>query len=116
MTMPDDRNTTAAPAPPRPTAIVARFDGDESLRAAAAGVRDAGYRRWDCHSPYPVHGIDRAMGTRRTILPWIVLGAGTAGLVAALLLQWWTNAVDYPFIISAKPLFSLRPTSPLPSN
>jgi mono/diheme cytochrome c family protein len=101
------------PSAPRVAAIVAEFADDAALCAAAAKVRDAGYRRWDCHSPYPVHGIDRAMGTRRTVLPWIVLGAGATGLVAALLMQWWMNAINYPYVISGKPLFSLPANIPI---
>jgi mono/diheme cytochrome c family protein len=86
---------------------LAEFPGSEALIEAAAAVREAGYRRWDCHSPFPVHGIDRAMGIRGTPLPWLVFAAGVAGAVVALLLQWWTNAVDYPLVISNKPLFGL---------
>ena len=52
------------------------------------------------------------MGIRPTILPWLVLGGGLAGCVVALLLQWWTNAIDYPFMISGKPLFSLPANHP----
>jgi mono/diheme cytochrome c family protein len=87
--------------------VLAEFAGPEELVEAAAAVREAGYRRWDCHSPYPLHGIDRAMGIRMTPLPWLVLGAGIVGAAAALLMQWWMNAVDYPFLISAKPLFGI---------
>jgi len=57
--------------------------------------------------------MDRAMGIRRTRLPWIVLGAGMAGAATALLLQWWTNAIDYPLLISGKPLFSLPANIPI---
>jgi mono/diheme cytochrome c family protein len=92
---------------------LAEFPGPEALLAAAAKIRDAGYRRWDAHSPFPVHGIERAMGLRPTILPWLVLGAGITGAAAALLLQWWTNAVDYPLLISGKPLFSLPANIPV---
>ena len=72
------------------------FDGPESLLAAAARLREEGFRRWDAMSPFPIHGMERAMGIRPTRLPWLVLAAGIAGAAAALVLQWWTNAVDYP--------------------
>lgn len=98
---------------PRLAGLVARFADAEALVAAARRVRDAGYKRWDCFSPFPVHGIDRAMGTRRTILPWIVFGAGCTGAAAALLMQWWMNAVDYPVNISGKPLFSVPASIPI---
>ena len=53
------------------------------------------------------------MGIRPTILPWLVLGAGITGALVALLMQWWTNAVDYPLNISGKPLFSLPANIPV---
>lgn len=93
--------------------LLAQFDGPEPLKAAAAKVRDAGFRRWDVHSPLPVHGIERAMGMRSTFLPWLVLAAGVGGAVVALLLQWWTNAFDYPIVTSGKPYFSLPANIPV---
>ncbi|MFH0793157.1 MAG: DUF3341 domain-containing protein, partial [bacterium] len=60
-----------------------------------------------------VHGLDGAMGIRPTILPLIVFGGGLTGCAAGLALQWWTNAVDYPFLISAKPYFSLPANIPI---
>src|SRR5689334_24213477 len=53
------------------------------------------------------------MGIRSTILPWIVLGAGLSGLGLALLMQWWMNAIDYQFVISGKPIFSLPANIPV---
>lgn len=93
--------------------LMAEFDNPTDLVAAAEKVRDAGYTRWDAHTPFPVHGLDRAMGIRPTILPWLVLGAGLTGLAVGVLLQWWPNAVDYPLIISGKPLFSLPANIPI---
>jgi hypothetical protein len=57
--------------------------------------------------------MDRAMGIRGTRLPWIVLGGGLTGLGLALLMQWWMNAVDYPFMISGKPFFGLPAAIPV---
>ena len=91
----------------RPAGVLAEFKSDGQLIEAARRVRDAGYRRWDCHTPYPVHGLDAAMGIKHTVLPWFVAAAGLTGASVGLLLQWWTNTVDYPFIISGKPLWSL---------
>ncbi|MBN2475745.1 MAG: DUF3341 domain-containing protein [Pirellulales bacterium] len=93
--------------------LLAEFDGPQALKAAASGVREAGYTRFEAYSPFPVHGIDAAMGRRRTLLPWLVLGGGIAGGLGALLLQWWTNAVDYPYLISGKPWFSLPANIPV---
>jgi mono/diheme cytochrome c family protein len=102
-----DKRFEPAEAPASLAGALAEFSSAEALVEAAAAVRHAGYRRWDCHSPYPVHGIDRAMGIRFTPLPWLVFGAGLTGAVVAVLLQWWTNGVDYPLVISGKPLLAL---------
>lgn len=93
--------------------LAAEYDNVDSLLAAAARVRDAGYSKWDAHTPFPVHGLDQAMGIKPTILPWITLALGLTGLGCAILLQWWTNAFDYPFLISGKPIFSLPANIPV---
>jgi len=100
---------------PSPTiaGVVAEFDGPESLKAAARVLRDHGFKHWDAHSPFPIHGIERAMGVRPTLLPWIVLAAAVTGIAAALLMQWWMNAIDYPMVISGKPYLSLPTYIPI---
>ncbi len=92
---------------------LASFDLVDEFLAAAARVRDAGYTRWDAHSPFVIHGLDAAMGVKKTVLPYIVFLAGLTGAAAGILLQWWTNAFDYPFLISGKPLFSLPANIPV---
>lgn len=94
-------------------ALLAEFETPGELMAAATLVRDAGYTRWDCFTPFPVHGLDGAMGIRDTKLPWVVLVGGVTGTFTAVLLQWWTNAVDYPYLISGKPMFSLPANIPV---
>lgn len=89
------------------------FHDPDDVLTAAAEIRRAGYRKFDFHTPYPLHGLDEAMGVKRTMLPWISLGAGLLGLAAALHLQWWTGAVDYPLVIGGKPLFALPPSIPI---
>lgn len=89
------------------------FDKVDFLLAGARAVRDAGYTRWDTHTPFVIHGLDAAMGVKKTILPYIVFLGGLTGTTAGILLQWWTNAVDYPFLISGKPLFSLPANIPV---
>ena len=93
--------------------LLVEFETSEALLAAAERVRDAGYTRWDAHSPFPVHGLDEAMGIRSTILPWFVLMCGLAGAAGGLGLQWWTNAFDFPYLVSGKPLFSLPANIPV---
>src|SRR5690348_4068501 len=93
--------------------LLAEYETVDDVVGAAEAVRKAGYLRWDVHTPFPIHGIDHAMGTRPTVLPWIVLGGGLFGLVGGLVLQWFCNAYDYPFLISGKPLWSLPANIPV---
>ncbi|MBC8370801.1 MAG: DUF3341 domain-containing protein [Planctomycetes bacterium] len=87
--------------------VMAEFDDVTTLCNAAEKVRDAGYTKWDCHTPFPVHGLDDSMGVKFTKLPWVVLAMGMTGCGLAILMQWWMNAVDYPYDISGKPQHSL---------
>lgn len=97
----------------RPWGLLAEFGDVQALFHAAEEFRDAGYRRWDVHTPFPVHGMNNAMGIKYTKLPLLVLGGALSGLSLALLMQWWMNAVDYPLLISGKPLFSLPANIPV---
>jgi len=90
-----------------PWGLLAEFPDVPTILRAARGVRDAGFSCWDAHTPFPVHGLNEAMGLAPTRLPWAVFGAGLTGAAGAVLLQWWTNAVDYPYDISGKPFWSL---------
>jgi len=103
--------TETGPAPLH--GILAEYATPGEILAASRKIRDAGFSRWDTYTPFPVHGIDKAMGIRMTVLPWIVLGAGLTGLATAILLQWWTNAWDYPWLISGKPFWSIPANVPI---
>ena len=76
------------------------------LYHACERVRDAGFTRWDAHSPFPVHGLGGAMGLRRSPLPWIVLVMALTGAAAGFGLQWWVHTSAYPLVISGKPFFT----------
>ncbi len=91
---------------PRLVALIAEYKDVDSTVLAARTLRDAGYTCFDVHSPFPIHGIDRHMGLKPTILPWLVLGGGLTGLVGGIGLTGWTMGVDYQFLISGKPFFS----------
>jgi hypothetical protein len=88
--------------------MLAEFETPAAIVEAARQVHAAGYRRFDAHAPYPVHGLDRAMHIPHSKLGWIVLFHGIVGLVGAYLLQMWTMAVDYPLIIGGKPYNSYQ--------
>jgi hypothetical protein len=93
--------------------ILAEFDGPADLLRAAEKARDAGYKKFDCHSPFPVHGMDAAMGLKRSPLGWIVGLSALIGTSSALALQWWTSTIDYPLVISGKPFFSFQAYVPV---
>lgn len=92
---------------PEMVALMAEFEDVQSVTLAAQRIRDEGFRRWDVHSPFPIHGMDSAMGIRGTILPWLVLGAGLTGLLLGIGMQVYMNSIDYPYFISGKPRISM---------
>jgi hypothetical protein len=86
--------------------LLGEFENAGALYRACESVRDAGYALWDAHSPFPVHGLDRAMGLRRSRLPWIVLALGLGGALGGFALQGWVHSIEYPHVISGKPFFA----------
>lgn len=86
--------------------VLAEFANPAELLHAAQKLNDLGYRKFETWSPFPIHGMDDAMGLTGSKVPWISLGGGLTGLSIGLLLQWWTGAVDYPMVIGGKPYFA----------
>jgi hypothetical protein len=86
-----------------PTAVLAEFESAHAVVHAAEKVRDAGYVRWDTHTPFPVHGMDKAMGLKDSRLGWIVITFALTGLTAAFTMMHWMNGIDYPTIVGDKP-------------
>jgi hypothetical protein len=85
---------------------LAEFATPAGLLSASRGLREAGYRHWDAHTPFPVHGLERAMGLKRSMVPLFVLVLGLGGAAGGMLLQWWVSTTAYPLVISGKPFFS----------
>jgi hypothetical protein len=109
---------------PRLWGLLAEYETPADILHAAEQVRDAGFKKWDCFTPFPVHGLDNAMGIRKTVLPWIVLTMGLTGLAIAITLQWYVNSPHtqsaslyvlsgYPLTISGKPYWSLPANVPV---
>jgi mono/diheme cytochrome c family protein len=92
---------------------LAEYDTPGELVEAARKVHDAGYSEFDCYSPFPVHGIDAAMGIKRTILPLVIFGGGFSGALGGLLLQWYCNAHSWGWNISGKPVWSIPANIPI---
>lgn len=89
--------------------VMGQFDTTADAYHAAEKMRDAGFKHWDLHAPFPIHGIEEAMGQKRTKLPFIVMGGAIAGVATAAGMQWWISAVDYPLIVQGKPYGAWEP-------
>jgi hypothetical protein len=86
--------------------LLARFKTTKELFHACEKVRDAGFSRWDAHTPFPIHGLEKAMGLPASKLAFISLVTGLSGAGGGMLLQWWVSTQAYPLVISGKPFFS----------
>ncbi len=103
----------ATPKKNKTFGLLAEYDSAADVYHACEKVRDAGYKRWDSYTPFPVHNLDKAMGLKPSVLPWIVFACGMTGAACGLLLQWWSSTVAYPIIIAGKPLFSWQAFVPV---
>lgn len=86
--------------------ILAEFTTPADIMHAAEQVRDAGFRRWDVFTPFPIHGMDHAMGLKNSKVGWFGFFGGVTGYTTGMLLIWFCNALDYPILIGGKPMFS----------
>jgi hypothetical protein len=94
--------------------LLAEFSDPGALLHAAEAVREEGYRHFDTYSPFPIHGMDEAMGLgNASAVGVFTFFGGVTGFAVAYLLQWWTAAVDYPLNISGKPFFAVEPSVPI---
>lgn len=93
--------------------MVAEFSETPKVYKAAQAVRDAGYKKWDVHSPFPVHGMEDAMGIKTTKLPLIAGGAAVTGVAFAAFLQWITSDHLYPMVVQGKPYGAWEPFVPI---
>lgn len=122
VTQPADPHAHEAPASPALFGVLAEFDDVTAVVHAARATREAGYRRFDVHAPFPIHGIDGAIGIKPTLLPWIVLIMGLVGMASGFVLTIFTMGdlniavpgppgapplEPYPFMISGKPFLSI---------
>ena len=86
--------------------VVAEFDTPEAVIGAANRAREAGYKKMEAYTPFPVTGLDEALGMTNTRLGWVVLLAGITGGLTAFAMQYYANAIFYPLNIGGKPLNS----------
>ncbi|HEY3864151.1 MAG TPA: DUF3341 domain-containing protein [Verrucomicrobiae bacterium] len=85
---------------------MAEFETPAAVLSAATKVRDRGFREWDVFTPFPIHGMDRAMGIKNSCVGWFSFVGGCTGYLTGMLMIWFMNAYDYRIVIGGKPMFS----------
>ena len=86
--------------------LMAEFEDPNTLVAAAAQAREAGYRRMDAYSPFPIEELHEALGSHHSRLPLIVIIGGVVGCLGGFLLQYWASAIAYPINVGGRPFNS----------
>jgi Protein of unknown function (DUF3341) len=94
----------------KPYAITAEFDSPAAILRAAEKIRDAGFKSWDVFTPFPIHGLDKVMGFKNSLVGWFSLAMGGGAFLSVVGLIWFSNAFDYPLIVGGKPMFSVPMT------
>jgi hypothetical protein len=92
--------------PAKSYALMAEFETPAAVLHAAEKVHEAGFRNWDVFTPFPIHGMDRAMGLKNSKVGWFSFIGGCTGYTTGMLMIWFMNAVNYKIVIGGKPMFS----------
>jgi len=87
--------------------VVGFWSDDHKCVEAARKVREAGFKKFDAITPFPVHGMEEAIGIKRSWIPYVTFVMATTGCAFGIWMQWWTSGVDWPVNIGGKPYFSL---------
>jgi hypothetical protein len=93
-------------------AVMGEFAEPEDLVKAGRTIREMGYTKIDAMTPFPVHGIDEAIGVPYSKIGWIVICGALAGITTAQVLIYYVGKIDYPLIIGGKPLFDFTYSIP----
>jgi ActD protein len=93
--------------------VMGAFSEPDELVQAGRRIREMGYTKIDAMSPFPVHGIDDAIGVPPSKLGWIVIWFSALGAATALLLIWYVGAVNYRLVIGGKPFFDFSYSIPV---
>ena len=86
--------------------VVGEFETEHQLLRAVEKARDAGYRRVEAYTPFPVEGLAEALGLKRNTVPLITLIGGLCGGLGGFFFQYWVNVISYPLNIGGRPLNS----------
>ena len=91
---------------PKLYGLVAEFENPTALVQAARSAHEAGYRRMDAYSPFPIEGLSEAMGYHRTAMPLLILIGGIMGALGGFGLQYYCAVLSYPVNVAGRPLNS----------
>lgn len=83
--------------------VLAEFPNPDALLEGTRKMREKGWKGLDTHTPYPVHGIEAALGLGRPVIPKIVLGGALTGMIIGYSMMWFMNAFDFPINIGNRP-------------
>ena len=86
--------------------LLAQFDTAAGIFEAALKVRDAGYKKWDVFTPFPIHGMDEAMGLKSSKVGYFTICGGLTGFFTGMTMIWFMNMYDYGLVVGGKPLFT----------
>ncbi|MFM7101064.1 MAG: DUF3341 domain-containing protein [Verrucomicrobiota bacterium] len=90
----------------RPHGLLAEFQTAADIFHAALACRDAGFQKWDVYTPFPIHGMDEAMGLKKSAVGWFTFAGGVTGFFTGMSMIWAMNKWDYPLVVGGKPLFT----------
>lgn len=94
----------------KPYGLMAEFETPAALLTAAEKIRASGYQKWEAYTPFPIHGLDKIMGYKNSLVGWVALILGGVFFGKIFGLIWFTNAFDYPLLVGGKPMFSVPMT------
>jgi hypothetical protein len=90
----------------KPHGILAEFETAAGIMDAAIQCRDAGFTKWDVYTPFPIHGMDDAMGLKKSQVGWFTFAGGVTGFTTGMTMIWFMNKFDYGLVVGGKPLFT----------
>jgi len=108
-----DGHQHSAEVEKKPVLMLAEFASPGKCLRAAEKIRDAGFSKWDTHTPFPVHGMDKAMGLPDSRLGWIVMVMAITGFSSAAAMIYYMNVYDYPIIVGGKPALAIPSWAPV---
>jgi hypothetical protein len=93
--------------------VLAQFGSSDSLLEGTRRMREKGHKKIDTHTPYPIHGLEEALGLGRPKIPFIVLMGAIAGVCAAYSMMYFMNVVDFPINVGNRPPHSVPAFIPI---